>query len=212
MQRLWSLYNKFEQLRIDNLKSEHVRIILLSIPMHRMIDWYACQEGDIHWQPIANIPEFYEDVRQIKGRKDLIPPKLEESQAPPSPNSKTSEEARRPLFEEVPQSIDNAKTATIALEVESTKERRSARRYPRILKFIAATPSGERFETETKDVSMSGLALVNDLPPSIDKRFRAELWLNNNCVQVACTRVNSNTVKLDQASSWDLIRAWIVNW
>lgn len=64
---LWSLYNQLEKLRIDDLKTEHVRIILLAIPTRRMGQWYACREGDMTWQLISDIPDFYEDVRAMKG-------------------------------------------------------------------------------------------------------------------------------------------------
>lgn len=205
MQRLWSLYNKEEKLRIDDLTPEQVRIILLAIPTARMPDWYACQEGDIHWQPIGSIPEFYEDVRQIKGQSQ---PKTEEQEEAIPPVNKPVQ--RRPLFEEAPLDL-SVTDPTLQVDSSATDERRSARRYPRKLNF-KVIQGGKTFETETMDVSMNGLSLEQALPQWVPKSFRAELRLNKTNVIVLCQRVSDNQMKIMDADSWDVIRKWIVNW
>ena len=111
MQKPWSMYNKTEKLRIDDLKTEHVKIILLAIPNSKMGEWYACQEGDLHWQPISAIPEFYEDVRQLKG--NALDGQAEDGSAAPELQLETDQEskpakkqdARRPLFEDAPDDL-----------------------------------------------------------------------------------------------------------
>lgn len=206
MQRPWSLYNKEEKLRIDDLKPEHVRIILLAIPTSRMGDWYACLEGDVHWQPISSIPEFYEDVRQIKGKPadHAAPPKQDPMAAPVAA-------PRRPLFEDAPE--DMMKTdPTLQVENLKTKERRTARRYNRMLNFRINEGAGKIFDCETVDVSMNGLSLERDLPDWVGKHFQAELSLNNRTVKIKCTKVSADKLKLVDADAWDVLRKWIVNW
>lgn len=210
MEKPWSLYNKTEKLRVDDLRSEHVKIILLAIPNSRMSDWYACQEGDVHWQPISAIPEFYEDVRQLKGNAltgeaEVIAPKIE---TPPETEQKQS--PRRPLFEDAP---DDLLLTEPGLVVDSaqTKERRTARRYPRKLMF-KVIQGGQSFQSETSDVSMNGVALAAQLPSWVPKTFRAELTMNKTNVRVLCTRVDDSKLKLMDADSWDVIRQWLVNW
>lgn len=206
MQKPWSLYNKEEKLRIDDLKPEHVRIILLAIPMARMTDWYACQEGDVHWQPISSIPEFYEDVRQIKGKPTDIPAP---TKADPAATRQT--DPRRPLFEDAPEEM--LKTdPTLQVENLKTKERRTARRYNRMLNFKINEGSGKIFECETVDVSMNGLSLERDLPDWVNKHFQAELHFHGRTVKVKCTRVSSTKMKLVDSDAWDVLRKWIVNW
>lgn len=219
MQRLWSLYNKDEKLRIDDLTAENVKIILLAIPTGKMTEWFACQEGDLHWLPIATIPEFYEDVRQIKGVS--FAPKMAagaEHMSVPSTPSKTAPEPihpvpmkpteeRRPLFEEAPD--ETAKT--LQIENEETNERRSARRFPRQLTFLVSK-AGKTFEGETVDISMSGLSLKSPLPDWVTKTFRAHIELNGQTTGVLCLRVDDRKVKFLEADSWNLIRLWIVNW
>lgn len=203
MQKPWSLYNKEEKLRIDDLKPEHVRIILLAIPTSQMTDWYACQEGDVHWQPMGAIPEFYEDVRQIKGKMSEAPPKQDPLAAP-------HPVARRPLFEDAP--ADMMKTdPTLQVENSKTKERRTARRYMRNLDFKLVQDSNV-FACETVDVSMSGLSLERELPSWAAQKFKAELSLNKQTVKIRCLKVSDTKLKITDADAWDVIRKWIVNW
>lgn len=204
MEKPWSLYNKEEKLRIDDLKSEHVRIILLAIPTAQMTNWYACQEGDLRWQAVGDIPEFYEDVRQIKGTGALPPPKEETEESP-----QRKEDPRRPLFEDSPD--DSPSNPTLQVDFNSTKERRTARRYPRKLMF-KVLQGGKSFQSETVDVSMSGLSIEQQLPNWIPKTFHAELELNKTNIRVLCTRVNESKLKIMESDSWDVIRKWIVNW
>lgn len=215
MQRLWSLYNKDEKLRIDDLTAENVKIILLAIPTVKMVEWFACQEGDLHWQSIAAIPEFYEDVRQIKGvtfapkmaagAEHMSSPAAAASAPHPSPVKPIPE--RRPLFEDAPD--ETAKT--LQIENEQTTERRSARRFPRQLTFLISK-AGKNFEGETVDISMSGLSLKSPLPDWVTKTFRAQIELNGQTTGVLCLRVDDRKVKFLEADSWNLIRLWIVNW
>jgi hypothetical protein len=210
MQRPWSLYNKEEKLRIDDLKSEHVRIILLAIPTVRMSDWYACQEGDVHWQPIGEIPEFYEDVRQLKGKNaadaKVYQAPVEEKSQPFVPKS----QVRRPLFEDAPEGLNDT-GKTLQVDLARTKERRTTRRYTRQLMF-KVSKNGKKFECETEDISMAGVSLLSPLPDWLPNSFKAELHFNKSKVKVMCARVSATQLKFVDAESWDVIRSWIVNW
>src|SRR5665213_4129700 len=120
MQKCWSLYNKEEKLRIDDLRIDQVRTILLAIPSSRTHEWYACREGDLHWQSLSDVPDFYEDAMTQKGHALPAPKKSAEE-----PTQKASAKApRRPLFEE---GVDDLET-TLQVEAVVTKERRTARR------------------------------------------------------------------------------------
>ncbi len=230
MQKPWSLYNKEDKLRVDDLTPEQVRIVLLATASKRMSHWYACQEGDVHWQPISAIPEFYEDVRQIKGKSDDdddrekevsitqtsvdVTPDSVTIKIPAGKNTKPtgppliSTVPRRPLFEDAP---EDPTAPTLQVDFTRTKERRTARRYPRRLNF-KATLDGKVFECGTVDVSMAGLSLDQDLPAWIPKNFSAELSMNQHSIKVMCSKVGEKKLKLKDSSSWDVIRAWIVNW
>lgn len=237
MQRPWSMYNRIEKLRVDDLKPEHVKIILLSIPNSRMHEWYACLEGDLHWQPIGSIPEFYEDVRNLKGlamgekESSVVGSQSEvelESSPPAAPkpapasaparasaplvqeSAPQKQSERRPLFEDAHE--DMLKTdPTLMVDTASTKERRTARRYQRNLTF-KVIQGGKSFQAETEDISMAGLSLKEKLPEWVPKNFRAEISSHKNNVRVLCVRVGDTKLKLTDADSWDVIRAWLVNW
>ena len=199
MYKPWSLYNKEEKLRIDDLKIEQVKIILLSIPTARMGDWYGCMEGDLHWQPLVAISEFYEDVRELKGNFQAKP------ELAPLPQS-----SRRPLFEDGPHEEPSGEPS-LMVDFVQTKERRTARRYSRQLIFKVI--QGEKsFQSATVDVSMAGLSLAEELPDWVGKNFRAELTLNKTNVLIQCARVDNKKLKLTDADSWDVIRKWLVNW
>lgn len=204
MQKHWSLYNKVEKLRVDDLKTEQVRLILLSIPTAMMPNWYACQEGDLHWQLISDIPEFYEDVRVIKGESI---PAMEE----PSPPARKPAPPRRPLFEDVAPELLTTDPA-LMVDKSETNERRSARRYNRSLMFTVIN-GGKSFQSETVDISMSGMALAAELPNWVPKTFRAEVGISEReKVRVLCRKVRDKKLKLMEAESWELIKKWIVNW
>lgn len=205
MQKPWSLYNKEEKLRIDDLLPEHVRIILLAIPTARMIEWYACQEGDIHWQPIAAIPEYYEDVRALKG-KDADSAKFDASAEP----AVKEPLVRRPLFDEPNPDLMRTEPAVV-VEKSVTKERRSARRYPRQLDF-RISHAGKSFECKTGDISMSGLSTNESIPSWVPKNFRAELAHGKTRINIMCHRVSDHQLKIVDCESWDVMRKWIVNW
>jgi hypothetical protein len=216
MELLWSLYNRNEQLRIDDLKTEHVRVILLAIPTRKMAEWYACRGGDIRWTPLLEVPEFFEDVRAIKG----ISPAPGAQTEPIAINSSgravagsdivttVQKEARRPLFEDV--SPEQWTTRGLEMEKESIKEKRSARRYPKRLQFSAKTTT-QKFHCETLDISMNGLSLDQELPKWLGKKFQAKLEHGGLAVRIMCERVEDSRVKISKAESWDIIRTWIVN-
>lgn len=193
MKKPWSLYNKEDKLRIDDLSAEQVRIVLLATATSRMKDWYAHQDGDVHWQPITSVAEFYEDVHRNKMDTE------------PTPQPKAQ---RRPLFEDPP--ADFKTDPTLQVEPANTRERRSARRYHRSLVFKVEL-NGQEFQSETVDVSMSGLSLRDPLPGWVPKTFQAHLILNNQSIQVLCSKVEAKKLRISDSSSWNIIRNWIVS-
>jgi hypothetical protein len=200
MQKCWSLYNKHEKLRIDDLRLDQVRTILLAIPTSQMAHWYACREGDMQWQSLSDIPDFYEDAREIKG----------ESLAASMPATKAAPQApRRPLFEDG--AVVNEAETTLKMESTRVKERRTARRYVRNLNF-QATFNGVKFSCETKDISMNGVGLKTNLPADAPKTFKAKLVLDGATVKFLANRVTDSTLKIVDADAWDLLRNWMVNW
>lgn len=241
------MYNQIEKLRIDDLKTEHVRIILLAIPTRRMAQWYACREGDMQWQPISDIPEFYEDVRALKGlspageaksdprlaaevkaadmldTRTMKPRKNKpvssraamssEATAPPKapkqPPVKSAQMERRPLFEDAPPEF--ATDPAFNVVTSRAKERRSARRYPRVLDFQVKL--GDKiFQCQTRDISIGGISLSDTLPKWVPKTFRAKVSHKGSVVRLLCDRVTDSKLRVVQAESWELIRKWIVNW
>ncbi|CAM5999393.1 unnamed protein product [Sphagnum balticum] len=211
MQRCWSLYNKYEKLRIDDLRMDQVRTILLAISLNKMSDWFACQEGDLRWQNIKDIPDFYEDTRAHKGElpnERAVPASHAAEALPPAANA-ALQEVRRPLFEEAPQ--ENNLTSTLAMEAENTRERRSARRYVRNLRLQIERATGVH-EFATTDVSMTGLGLKEALPADVPKQFRAQLVCNGQTLRVICQRISAQQVRLTDAEAWDVLRNWIINW
>ena len=229
MDAFWSMYNKQDKLRIDDLKTEHVRIILLSIPTSRMQDWYLCREGDIHWHPVTDVPDFFEDVRALKGENSEAKEKPEQptNRKPKgrprvgTPKAEASEDntnlllkrkpssSRRPLFEEAAQEDLQTKTR-LKVITSVIKERRSARRYSRSVLFMVEQGS-QAFSSQTRDISLSGLALENKLPTGLPKTFRASLHYKEQSVGVLCARVSANKIKILEADNWNVIRKWIVN-
>lgn len=199
MHKCWSLFNKEDKLRIDDLTVEQVRTILLAIPSANMRDWFACREGDVNWQALVDISEFYEDVRVAKGTSYLETEKP--TAASPTP-------ARRPLFEDPP---EQPTEATLQVEAITTKERRSARRFSRRLTFRVFLGS-KKFECSTVDVSMGGFSISEPLPEGLGKNFRAELSFSGVDMNVLCSQVSEKQLKLLEAEAWDVLRQWIANW
>ncbi|MBX3022306.1 MAG: PilZ domain-containing protein [Bdellovibrionales bacterium] len=230
MEPLWSLYNQLEKLRIDALKTEHVRIILLAIPTRRMGQWYACREGDMTWLPISEIAEFYEDVRAMKGLapageaasdKELAAA-VQRADVPSDERRKTSVKTerppaafheRRPLFEEAPaeeaETVD-LKTST-GIVAAPVKERRAARRYPRELEFKVRGKE-ESFVCETQDISLNGIALKRPLPKWVPKTFKAKLSSGDVSVRILCGKVSDSSLRIMEVESWEILRKWIVKW
>ncbi len=220
MQKIWSLYNKSEKLRIDALTADQVRTILLAISSSKMLDWYACREGDMQWQRIKDFPEFYEDVHAAKGDSfvpaddDTEPTKTKtktdvKSKKPSGPPATAAQKSkRRPLFEDAPAGKTEA---TLQMEAVQTKERRSARRFPRRLVFRAAS-SSKTFESQTVDISMSGLSLKEKPPSWLNQTFRAELVFSGVKLKILCSKVEDNKLKIVEAEAWDILRLWIANW
>lgn len=206
MDQRWSMYNKVEKLRIDGLGTEQVRTILLAIPTRRMVQWYACREGDMQWRPLHEITEFYEDVRVLKGSNEETTRehKVEKPQSPPLVHV---EPQRRPLFEEAPEDLEE--DDDLVVMTSNVKERRNTRRFFRQLEF--EVKSGDQvFSSETYDISVNGLSIKEPLPKWVSKTFRAELKHSGSSVQILCTRVSDNKLQLVDADSWDKIRQWIV--
>jgi hypothetical protein len=203
MHKCWSLYNKEEKLRIDDLRVDQVKTILLAIPSSRIGEWYACCEGDLSWQSLADVPDFYEEAMEHKGKDPHVAVK-----ADTAPSTTKPQVARRPLFEDAADAADT----TLQMESAQTKERRSARRYVRNLNFRLSGTTGLKFMCETANISMSGISLTEALPPTTPKNFRAELSLDGTNLRILCNKVSDTTVKILEADAWDVLRNWIVNW
>lgn len=200
MRKCWSLYNKEEKLRIDDLRIDQVRTILLAIPTAKIGEWYACQEGDLAWQSLSNVPEFHEEAMALKGNHPTLKLTGSDDSAPVR-----SSPPRRPLFED----IDMA-GGTLEIESIQTKERRTARRYVRNLNFKIG--GDKKFACATADISMSGASLKEKLPSGVEKTFKAELSLDGTKIKVLCSKVSDTSVKILECDGWDVLRNWIVNW
>ncbi|HAG91208.1 MAG TPA: hypothetical protein DCL41_05020 [Bdellovibrionales bacterium] len=209
---LWSLYNTVEKIQIDDLKTEQVKIVLLSIPTSRMKDWVVLKKGTVNWQPLAVHPEFYDDVNDLRGQVELNvpadPTKISQENKKPAPPD------RRPLFEDV--DLDAEQTLSIMDAGNySVKERRSARRQNRSLKF-EVIHGGKHFETETKDISMSGMSLKDPLPEWLTKEFPAKLHLGNQVIDIRAIRArkgkSDTALVIVEANPWALLRTWVVGW
>lgn len=187
----WSLYNSEEKLRIDDLTTEHVRIILLSISARRLPEWMIYQSAESGWQPLAKAAEFRENLENLMGLAVLQPTKKPSK----PPVLRIGAGAQKPV----------TRTRIHA------KDRRSAKRYSRQLKFHAFV-EGKNFECDTIDISLSGLALSKKLPLWLPKTFRATLRLKETLVLILCTRVNDTKLKILECDSWNVIRQWMVNW
>ena len=211
MEPLWSMYDKIEKLRIDGLKTEHVRIILLGVPTRRMAHWYACREGDMQWRPIAEISEFYDDVSVFKGALEDVAPEQKATKAPTKPTApplKRAPDPRRPLFEEAPHSPEEA---DLGMMTTNVKERRSTRRFARELEFSVKSADGS-FQCLTHDISTQGLSLKEPLPRWVGKKFRAKIAHGGSVVRLICEQVSTNKLRIVDADSWEVIRQWIVMW
>lgn len=207
---LWSLYNSVDKIQIDDLKTEQVRIVLLSIPTVRMKDWMICKKGDVHWQSLLQAPEFFEDVRDLKGDTegiDFEAPSNKKAPAPPS---------RRPLFEDI--NLESEDTLSLMDENQSfaeVKERRTARRYVKTLELLIKS-DGESFQTKTVDVSMSGLSVKDPIPSNLKKQFPAEISFKGHKLKVVLERVeddqSGSKLKIKDVDQWDTLRSWVVGW
>jgi len=196
MAKYWSLFNKEEKLRVDDLSIEQVRTILLSIPSSKIREWYAWREGDVNWQSLDEVPEFFDDARAAKGVAHVSSPA-------------SGAEKRRPLFEDSPPDVSTE--ITLGIETVPTKERRSARRFTRRLIFRMSVGEND-FECETDNISMAGISLAQTLPPGLSKTFSAELRLQGERLGVLCSQVSDHQVKILEAEAWDKLRQWIANW
>lgn len=212
MERSWSLYNKVERLRVDDLRPEQVRTIMLGIPSSQVHNWYACQEGDLHWVALQSLPEFHVDYMGAAAIPEMDEPPLAKASGdnfseplltPSVPKTKP----RRPLFEDSPEPL----LTNPALEVVKTEinERRSARRYHKKLAFSVLI-EGQSFASQTVDVSMGGMSIRDPLPAWVTKHFRAQLMLNQQTVIVFCKRVSASQIRIMDCDSWEVLRHWIV--
>ena len=210
---LWSLYNSVDKIQIDDLKTEQVRIVLLSIPTVKMKDWMICRKGNLHWQSILQVPDFYDDVRELKGDTQALKPG-DLNDEPPKKSGNPAPPSRRPLFEDI--DIDSEETLSLMNAGQGdVRERRSARRHLKALRF-EVVQGGKTFHTETVDVSMSGMSLEEGLPEWAKKEFLAVISLNDHKMKLRVSRVDEDKshtkLKIVDAEHWDVLRSWVVGW
>lgn len=208
-QKCWSLYNKEDKLRVDELTLDQVQTIMLAIPAGRIDSWYACREGDLQWQRLAEVEEFYEEASEIKARAPLEEQSVTRTLTATGTETYIAPKARAAI-KKVP--ISEAKTRVEkppTLEAIA-RERRSARRFVKNLKFRMVN-GGNKFESETLDVSMAGLSLKESLPADAPKSVRANLELEGKRVKVLCNRISDRSLKILEADRWDLLRQWLIS-
>ena len=197
MELSWSLYNKIERLRVENLSTAQVRTILLSIPTRRLDQWYACASDQLRWLPLADHATFFEDVRVFRGAEAAghlqiarAPAPLKLVGAPPEAPAEWIEGSDFDL-------------STLALS-----ERRAARRVSRRCEFVVAGGPGE-FRSLTKDLSFGGLSIETALPAWVPKTFRATLSTAGKTAEILCTRVSDSNFQIVESDSWPVLHSWL---
>ena len=215
MERTWSLYNRVEKLRVDDLRPDQVRTILLAIPPSQLSNWYACQEGDLQWVALESVSEFYMDSMANRQKASALPKASGDDSSNETPDfndvilpvSRAKTNQRRPLFEDAP---DNVIAGDFEVKSEDREDRRSSVRYPRKIE-VRIVLGKKVFSTHTLNISMGGMKLAQELPDWMPRTFRAELALNGQSVYVFCKKIGPDQVRLMESDSWSMIRQWLVN-
>ena len=212
---LWSLYNSVDKIQIDDLKSEQVRIVLLSIPTVRMKDWMICKKGELHWQSLLQAPEFFDDVRDLKGDTENISLNDLSTQSRPDKFKSQAPPTRRPLFDDI--NLEAEQTLSLMDQGSNieVKERRSARRHNKVL-GVEISGQAEVFETQTQDVSMSGMNFKDPLPDWVKKKFSISLSFKGRSMKVLCERIDGDSsqtkARILEVEHWEVLKDWVVGW
>lgn len=214
MERTWSLYNRVEDLRVDDLRPDQVRTIMLAIPPSQLSNWYACQEGDLQWVALESVSEFYMDAMANRQKSTPLAKAAGDDSGTPDfngvilPVSRSKTNQRRPLFEDMPENVE-APDFEVKNE-EDREERRTSVRYPRKI-AVSAVVGTNTFSTHSENVSMGGMKTVHPIPDWLPRTFKAQLSLNGQTVNVYCKKIGAQQVRLMDADSWEIIRQWLVN-
>jgi hypothetical protein len=210
----WSLLHIESKLQIDSLSIRHARVLVQSFDESEFGKWAAWYEGAPDWQ-------LLEDVLQMLGiaRKPKPAPAVVAPPPPPKPPPFTGAAAQAPAQAPLEVSplppnfqpeVGVTQTNSGILNPDGRLSRRVAKHY----KVYVGT-KGKMHESVTIDLSLTGLQIVDGIPPGNEGNFEVALVNSKGeNLSLICSIIpdeRRNRLKIVRAGKLDQLQQWLTN-
>jgi hypothetical protein len=211
----WSLLHIESKLQIDSLSIRHARTLVQSFDEAELGKWAAWHEGAADWQ-------LLEDSLQALGvvRRPKHAPVIQSSANPPPPPkpppftgaaqpSPMAHAQSTPSIKFVPETgVTQTNSGVLNPDIRLSK--RVAKRY----KVYVGT-KGKMHETTTVDVSLTGLQIVDGVPPGNEGPLEVALVnAKGENLSLICSIIpdeRRTRLKIVRAGKLDLLQQWLTN-
>jgi hypothetical protein len=201
----WSLFNERSRIQIDDLTSDQAwGVVAAEDPKHRHL-WLVWHTGLTDWKSVSDFDESSRHLSRAATAAYTFPavPDLEDQR-------RAEAERRIGEFE-----LDDSPT-DIGIDTTARKDLRKNRRYLQRYK-VEINLDGNSFTTHTVDISLSGMKIEDELPPTSRLSFTARLIHDNGQVlNVKCSLIeqaglqrNRFKVSISENQAF-LLRTWIL--
>ncbi len=165
---LWCLFRKLDGRIIEGLLFDEARAFISNLDTSQLENWFAWKDECPDWRPVNQVDGLTEMIYRVP------------SVSPPPPPKGTEESSLAPLDE--PQFRQTATNEAIAV-LTSDFVVRNKKRYKKRMQITIL--SGSRiFRTFTKDISVGGMNLDENVPEWVAGHFKVRIAKPNSKQQI----------------------------
>ena len=198
--KTWSLFQQPDEHRVDLLSLDEVKLILKSIPASRMNLWLARDQEASEWKSLYEFAELGLPPRSAAGPS--VAPQIKSTGAASTMKLNEMATEDHEFFDDFTLEIDHA----------AVEDRRSSRRYNKA--YSVLLEGGDQdFQTQTVDISLSGLYIEDPIPSWAGNVFELRLTREGEHLFILCSRVKigkGNKLIIEKISAPDLLRQWLL--
>lgn len=198
-EQLYSLIDKSDSHRIDELTRSEIKIIARSISPRRLPRWFIKPDSATDWVPLK---KFLESIGSMSA-----PVAVGHSGPPPTPGNEDFK------FLKLKKAVDHVSEKSIVLDSVERLDRRGSRRFHHKIKVtIYLGPA--RFETMSTAVSMTDILLSDAVTVPISSTVDAKLEYQGKTMKVKLSPIGqqpTSKFRIDWMDSPDLLRTWLLN-
>lgn len=201
---LWSLLHIESKSQIDSLSFQQTKLLVSAFDQTEYLKWAVWHEGLADWHLLDELVS----ALGLKPRQKIAPP--QDLNKPPAFTGLAYAVHTNPAVPVAPEAAETLTRSDAMLNPDG----RLSRRFPKKYKVYVGT-RGKMHESMTVDLSLTGLQIVDSIPPGNDGNLEVALVNSKGeNLSLICALVQDERrtrLKIVRAGKLDLLQQWLQN-